>query len=192
MSVGVLSCTRCQAPLDRPNLYNTADPVSCPGCGALLQAELFPAAFREESPGPQAENVLVEGESSCFYHPNKKAVIPCEACGRFLCALCDLELRGQHLCPACLERGQQKRALKHLENYRVRYDNLALLVALAPLLAWPFTLLTAPGTVFFAVRHWNSPTSCVRPTRVRLVLAIILGVLQMAGWMVGLSYAFRN
>jgi hypothetical protein len=154
--------------------------------------KLFPAFFREEVRGQAAEHTLVQEEASCFYHPQKKAVIACEGCGRFLCALCDLELNGRHLCPVCLERGQQKRSLKQLENQRVRYDSLALVLALAPLLAWPLTLLTAPGAIFFSLRHWNSPTSIIRPTRLRLVLAIILSGLQVVGWIVGLWYAFRH
>ena len=70
--------------------------------------------------------MLVDGEASCFYHPAKKAVLPCESCGRFLCAVCDVEMNGQHLCPACLASGKKKGRLKQLENRRTLYDSLAL------------------------------------------------------------------
>src|SRR5438093_9185003 len=75
----------------------------CTGCESLLQVEVFPAFFRRNTPGESGEIVLVEGESTCFYHAGKKAVLPCHGCGRFLCALCDCELNGEHFCPACLE-----------------------------------------------------------------------------------------
>jgi len=192
MSLRLVSCSECQAALTGPEFFSSTALAPCPSCGAQQRVELFPAFFRDEVRGQQAERANPEGEASCFYHAPKKAVISCDACGRFLCALCDLELNGRHLCAVCLEHGQQKRSLTQLENQRVRYDNLALLMALAPILAWPFTLLTAPGTIFFSIRHWNSPTSIIRPTRVRLVAALILGVLEVAGWVVGLWYAFRH
>jgi hypothetical protein len=192
MNFGAVSCTFCAAPIANPASFNTGEFAACPRCGARQRIELFPAFFREEVQGQRPENLVGEGESSCYYHPTKKAEIPCELCGRFLCALCDVELNGQHLCPVCLERGQQKRTLKHLENQRVRFDNLALLIALGPVLIWPFTILTAPGAIYFSIRHWNSPTGLMRPSRVRFVAAIVLGALQVAAWIVGLSYAFTR
>ena len=51
-----------------------------------------------------------------------------------------------------------------------------------PLLVFYFTLLTAPAAVFVALRYWNAPRSLVRPTRAGHVAAIVLGVLQLAGW----------
>jgi hypothetical protein len=192
MNLRVVACSKCQTALTSPTFYNADGLVPCPSCGSQLQVQLFPAFFREEVRGSKAENVLIEGESSCFYHPQKKAVLPCDGCGRFLCALCDVELNGQHLCPTCLERGQQKGTLKSLENHRVRYDGVALLIALAPLLIWPLTLITGPGAVFFAVRHWRTPTSIVRRTKVRYVMAIVIGLAETGAWVVGLAYALRR
>src|SRR5262245_5814330 len=161
MNASAPSCTNCQATLLSPEFFNSSQPSICPQCGALLQVLVFPAYFRAPVRGQTAENLLVEGESSCFYHPQKKAVVPCSNCGRFLCALCDVELNDQHLCPVCLERGQQKRTLKNLENHRVRYASIALAMALLPVLLWPFTLITAPAALYITVRHWNSPGSIV-------------------------------
>jgi hypothetical protein len=192
MNPRVVSCIKCEAPLASPEFYHSGTLTPCPACGARLRVELFPAFFREEARGVSGENVVVEGEASCFYHPQKRAVISCEACGRFVCALCEIELNGRHLCPVCLERGQQKGTLTQLENQRVRYDLLALLIAVGPLLLWPFTAVTGPGAVIFALWHWNSPQSIVRPTRVFLVLAVIVGCLEMIGWAIGLWHAFRS
>ena len=125
---------------------------------------------------------MVEGESSCFYHPQKKAVVPCQGCGRFLCALCDCELQGEHFCPACLEVGRQKGRIKRLENQRTLYDAIALSVAILPMLIIYFTIITAPIALFIALRYWNAPRSIVRRTKIRLILAISIATLQILGW----------
>src|SRR4030095_7345087 len=98
-----LQCPKCRRPLEAMR-----DWQSCGQCGSVLQIEVFPAIFRETTPSRPAEALMLDGESSCFYHPNKKAVLPCQGCGRFMCALCDCELHGQHFCPACLEVGKAK------------------------------------------------------------------------------------
>jgi hypothetical protein len=182
MKVRPLTCTRCKATLLGPELFNTQDPVNCPACGVLLFLQLFPAFFREPKTSSAGEKVLIEGESTCFYHPEKKAVLPCDSCGRFLCALCELDINGRHICPGCLERGVEKGKLSELESGRTRYDQLALWMALLPLLVWPVTILTAPAAIYFALRHWNSPTHYIHPSRVKLVLALLLAALQVAGW----------
>lgn len=125
---------------------------------------------------------MVEGESSCFFHPQKKAVVPCAGCGRFLCALCDCDFGGTHFCPACLEAGKSKGKIKALDNRRTRYDSIALALALLPMLIFYFTLITAPMTLFVAIRYWNAPRSLVRSNRTRFVLSIIIALLQIGGW----------
>lgn len=125
---------------------------------------------------------MVEGESSCFYHPQKKAVLPCDGCGRFVCALCDCQLNGQHFCPVCLETGKTKGKIKSLDNQRTLYDRIALSLAIYPLLIFYFTLITAPMALFVAIRYWKSPPSLVRRGKIRFVVAIIFALLQIAGW----------
>ena len=74
------------------------------------------------------------------------------------------------------------RRITRLENQRTLYDGIALSLAVLPLLVFYFTLLTAPIAIFIAIRHWNTPRSIVRRTRIRLVLAIILATIQIIGW----------
>ena len=95
-------CPECRTPI-RESEINQLQLAPCSGCNSLLQVELFPAFFRASSAGQTADEVLLEGESTCFYHPTKKAVLPCSGCGRFLCSLCDCDLGGNHICPTCLE-----------------------------------------------------------------------------------------
>src|ERR1700722_2328125 len=98
----LVQCPKCHAAL-LDGIINQPELSPCPACGVPLRVEIFPAFFRRINPGQSAETIMVDGESSCFYHPLKKAVLPCEGCGRFLCALCDCESNGQHFCPVCLE-----------------------------------------------------------------------------------------
>ncbi len=187
MNAPLIQCPGCQAWL-LDGAFNQPELSPCPACGVPLQIEVFPALFRGRSVGQSGETIMIEGEASCFYHPQKKAVLPCQGCGRFLCALCDCEFNGQHFCPACLEAGKAKGKIKNLENQRTLYDSIALSLALLPLLIYYFTLVTAPMALFVAIRYWNAPRSLVRRTRIRFVAAIVLAVLQIAGW--GLLFVF--
>ncbi len=177
----LVQCPRCQAWLGE-GTFNQPDLQPCPACGVPLQVEIFPAVFRETTPGQSGEAILVEGESSCFYHPQKKAVQPCAGCGRFLCALCDCQLNDQHYCPACLETGKTKGKIKSLDQQRTLYDNIALILALLPLVTVYFTLITAPAALYIAIRYWKSPLSIVRRSRIRFVIAILLALSQIIGW----------
>lgn len=177
----LVQCPKCRAWL-LEGAYNQPAMAPCPACGVPLRVEIFPALFRQFSPGQTGEAILVEGESSCFYHPQKKAVRPCDGCGRFVCALCDCELGHQHFCPACLESGKTKGRINSLDNQRTRYDGIALSLVVYPMLIFYFTLITAPMALFIAIRHWNSPRSLVSPGKIRFVIAIIIALLQLAGW----------
>lgn len=176
-----VQCPQCRAWL-LDGVFNLPEPAPCPACGVLLQAEIFPAFFRKTDPGQKAETIMVEGESGCFYHPQKKAVLPCDGCGRFLCALCDCALDGRHFCPACLESGRTGGKIKSLDNQRTLHDNIALALAIYPMLIIYFTIITAPMALFVAIRYWKSPQSILRRTKIRYIIAIIIALLQIAGW----------
>ena len=102
-------CPKCRAAL--PAVQTTAL-LPCPACGVRVQFWVFPAWFQAPAAGRAAENLMTEGESSCYYHPGKQAAVPCEACGRFLCALCDCEIQGKHFCPGCVSAGRKKGRLE--------------------------------------------------------------------------------
>jgi len=187
MSPTLVTCTKCNASLVG-EVLNTPDLAPCPSCGAALKVDLFPAYFTGPIKGRVGENLLVEGESSWFYHPQKRAVVPCDACGRFLCALCDCELNGQHLCPVCLETGRKKGKLKNLQNHRTLYDNLALALAIFPLLIFYFTIVTAPMALYLAIRHWNTPSSIIPRSKIRFVMAIAVASLEILAWVAGIYY----
>ena len=181
MNTYPIACTKCNEPLPR-EVYNTSEMAGCPSCGVSLKVDVFPALFRERETGLLGENIALETESSCFFHPSKRAVVPCAECGRFLCALCDIEFNGRHLCPQCLEVGEKKRKMKILETQRVLYDDIALALAIIPVIfIWP-TLITAPLSLFIAIRHWKTPLSIIPRTKIRFIFAMVLSGLQITGW----------
>lgn len=177
----MVSCTQCNTPFGK-EMINTHRMTTCPACKTSLRADVFPAMFRAFPGGAPGETLLQEKEASCFYHPLKKAVIVCSVCGRFLCALCDVEFNDMHLCPSCLEKGRTKRKIRNLEDHRTCYDKIALLMAIVPMLGFWITILTAPAVLFITISKWNAPASIVRKSRIRFIAAFLIASLQIMGW----------
>ncbi len=186
MSASLVTCSQCKAILPGDS-FNLPELFPCPSCAALLKVEAFPALF-QTAVGTGAEPLLVEGESSCFYHPQKKAARVCDSCGRFMCGLCDLELNGQHVCPACLEGGQKKGKFKDLQNSRVRYDRLALTLAILPLVFVWTSIIGAPAALFVVLRYRKTPCGITGTSGLSFAIAGILAALEIIAWLVLLIY----
>lgn len=188
---GILSCSSCGNPIPAPTGPGSRF-ITCPVCGAELTVELFPAFFRGLRPGLKGDILQADGEASCFYHESKRAVVPCDGCGRFLCALCEMRIGNRILCPVCIEKGRADGSMEVLETRRILYDGLALLLSLAPVafvvlalccpLLYIAPLVTVPLSLYYAIRSWKMPGSILPRTKVRPVLAIIFAVLQIATW----------
>ena len=182
-----VTCNACHAALDA-DVFNTPGLVPCPSCQASTSALVFPAFQRGLIPGNSGEALLDESDASCFYHPQKKAAVHCDRCGRFLCALCDLALGDEHICPVCLEVGRHKRKLPNIEKSRVLYDSIALALVAYPtllfLVCWMAFPLTAIAALVIAIRYWRAPRSIVQPSKARSIVAIVGAVLQLVAWTV--------
>ena len=174
----LVPCAQCQAPL--PNYFFVAtDLIPCPSCGAELLVRAFPALFTSHH-DVTSDDPLLEGNAGCFYHPEKRAFVHCQVCGRFLCALCNIEFKGQNWCPACLETSSRKKKEADLENHRTLYDTVALVFATVPfLLFWP-SLIGAPLALYIVVRYWKAPTSILPRTKIRFVLAVVFAIGELA------------
>src|SRR5262245_21637562 len=153
-AVNLPACPKCRAH-PGPDLYNLGEFARCPNCQSPLWVEVFNALFRPMATGVTSEAVMVEGESACFYHDARKAVVVCDGCGRFLCALCDCALNGRHYCPPCLESGAQKQTIEHLEKSRPLHGRQALILAILPL------FITGLAALFVVLRYWKAPGSLV-------------------------------
>lgn len=177
----MIACARCDASLPWMTL-NTPNLTACPSCGSELSATAFPAVFNGEHKTAPAKDVTTDQEASCFYHSSKTAETACEGCGRFLCALCDLEFNGKHFCPACVESGNEKDQLPSLENRRILHDRIAFALSVYTLTIFPVTLIAAPAALFLVIRYWNAPRSLVRPGRARQISAALFAVAEIIVW----------
>ena len=160
--------------------WNDRGETTCRGCSERVVARVFTAFSRAPSI-TEAARVQTEEESSCFYHPTNQAAIACDGCGRFLCALCDLDLDGRHLCPSCLERGVAVEKAGSLEDRRTQYDTLALHLVTWPVITIWLPLFTAPAALYLIVRHWRAPMSILPRSRARLWIALLLALIEIGG-----------
>lgn len=189
----LLKCTKCFASLPLA-VYNAEEPVPCPACASKTSATVFPA-FLDRLETASAEAVSDDTEGSCFYHPAKRATVACESCGRFICALCEVELSGARLCPQCLDSGKRKGKLTNLEKSRTLYDNIALGLTILPMLFIAtayFTIFCAPAALYICLRYRKAPRSLVRPGRWKWWLALILSTLQIVGWALIIIFAVSS
>jgi hypothetical protein len=177
-----LACGSCRAPLP-PEEANTGV-RACPACGAPWEARVFPAATRAHR-AEAGDRLLDDSESSCFYHPGKRAERVCDGCGRFLCGLCDLELKTGHLCPACAAKGvagSKPATVKDAPTYR--YDAMSLQLALAGLLTmflcFPVFVITAPASLYITFTKYSKQGGFLPRARWRFVVASLLSIAQLA------------
>ena len=177
-----VSCSGCGMPLAGER-FNSEEEFQCGNCGARVAVEVFPALFRAAGGVKSGEPLSTAGEASCFYHPQKAAATLCSACGRFLCTLCETELAGKCLCPSCIEKGRQSEEIEQLVTQRTLHDSLALSMAILPMLFFFVTIVTAPIAIYIALRHWKMPGSILPRSRVRFVLAIVIALAQIVGWL---------
>ncbi|MCL1920329.1 MAG: hypothetical protein FWG50_04505 [Kiritimatiellaeota bacterium] len=162
----------------------------CPRCGRRGLALVFPAA-RRGAGGGGAGVAAAAGDAVCFHHPAKRAEVACEACGRFLCELCHVDLDGRALCAACLAqmhthsdktRGAGNATSAHVPS-RIRYDQIALWCALcAPALSI-ISFVPAGVALYLCIRHWRTPLSALPRNRWRFVVAGLGAVAVLAGWL---------
>lgn len=189
MSVTTLYCSKCEKP-GTFDVRSSPFHFVCSSCMRDNEVLVFPALFRETAVTGTGEKLLDDTESSCFYHPNKRASVPCDACGRYLCALCDIETAGRHLCPGCVANPTEDTEAEKPANRTTYYDNVALSVAIIPIIIFYLTIFTAPIALYIALRYWNKTQSVLPRGKWRNVLAILIAGLELAGWIAGIGALF--
>ena len=184
-----LVCSNCGAAI--PVEDWNREHAFCAICRSPYSAYVFPALFSKIDLIAGAAAIVAEGEASCYYHPRKRAVVPCDQCGRFLCSLCQVEFLGQNWCPGCIDAHRRKGQLSSLDASRPLYDNMALVLATLPaFLVWP-TIFTAPMSLYVSARHWRTPSSLLPRTRIRFYVAVLFAVLQIVAWIWLAAYVIR-
>jgi hypothetical protein len=134
----------------------------CPSCSNRLKICLWPIA-RETNRATAA----LSDQATCFFHPEKAFQACCQRCGRFVCALCDLQLGAEHVCPACFERGRADSGVEASTaewRYRdVLYDSIALTVGWGWILFWPLLVAAIPAVIVLHVKYRKAPRSYLIP-----------------------------
>lgn len=177
----MIACPQCRTIL--PELFvNSGALQPCPQCSAQVRIDVFNAFNQPVGQAQTGESIQVHGQAECFYHPGKKAVVPCAACGRLLCSLCEVPFDGRSLCMNCLQVGRNRHRIENLENSRLLYDSLALGLALWPLMFFFVTVITAPVAIYVTLRYWKAPGSLLPRTRYRFIVAGLVATVQVAGW----------
>jgi hypothetical protein len=158
-------------------------PTTCPGCRSELHGAIFPAFWQTSRIQLRSERAE-EGEAACFFHPEKKAAVACERCGRFVCTLCAVDLHGRSLCASCLGQGLGSGKIPDLVNSRFLWSQLALALGFLPLIVsvgiLPALPFTGAAAIFVAIYGWKKPGSLVQgPRRWAAVLGLICGIAQL-------------
>jgi len=183
---GTLRCPKCKVGLGDLNIVGAAI-MLCPRCLKEVEVIAFPALYRTIAPtATSTGEVAMEGDSTCFYHPQKKAVVPCDGCGRFLCALCDVDFEQQHLCTTCLESGARKKNIQSLERSRSLHGRTAFVLSIIPI------FITGPVAVFMAIKYWNAPGSLVAYRRWHTRVALVFGIIQTIFLTIGFISIFTG
>jgi hypothetical protein len=150
---GAVTCPHCSVDIPADSRWH-----SCPYCQKWLQIRVWPIVRQNVN----AVSALSD-QATCFFHPDKAFQACCQRCGRFVCALCDLQLGVEHVCPACFERGRADsgaEAGRAEWRYRdVLYDSIALTVGWGWILFWPVIVAAIPAAIFLHVKYRKAPRS---------------------------------
>jgi hypothetical protein len=182
-----ISCMRCRAPLPVVAAGAGAQTMVCSRCALPADVLLFPALYRPDE-NRQASTRALSGDATCFNHPERQALSVCETCGRMLCGLCQIDFNTRTLCAACLHREHDaaRRGGKGFDAQRFRYDHIAFVVTVISPLIWYVSFATAAYALYLTIRHWRTPVSLLPFSRWRFVVASLLAVCILAGWVIGI------
>ena len=155
VGVAAVICPHCSTEIPANSEWR-----DCPYCQKWLQIRVWPVVRQKT-----AATAALTDQATCFFHPDKAVQACCHRCGRFVCALCDLQLGEEHICPTCFERGRADSNEKKAEwRYRdVLYDSIAVTIGWAWILIWPTIILALPTLIFLHVKYRKAPRSYLIP-----------------------------
>lgn len=158
-----------------------AGAIACPGCGGFLQPTGTPIVWqkcpyceqrlqiRAWAVARQSTNAAaaMAEQATCFFHPDKVFQACCQRCGRFVCALCDLQLGAEHVCPTCFERGRADSGVNggkaEWRHRDVLYDSIALAIGWVWIIVWPSIVAALPAAIVLHVKYRKAPRSYLIP-----------------------------
>ena len=187
----IVRCSACDHALSLPETVGGGT-LTCTHCQKPTRLWLFPALYQNKK-SEAAQVVLDEGHSSCMNHPNKRAVSVCDGCGKFLCALCDIDWNGEHLCSNCIEhRGSDENKNNELRTEYIHYDRIVFGLALFSIVLFFLGVFIAPVALFMGWRYWNEPWRPVPYRKWGMIFSLVLAFVTMTGWATYLTSIFVN
>ena len=190
IAAGAVICPGCNgdvAPVESRSGWQT-----CPYCEKRLQIRVW-GAVRQNTNAAAA----LSSQATCFFHPDKAFQACCQRCGRFVCALCDLQLGAEHVCPTCFERGRAnacpEAGAAEWRQRDVLYDSIAATIGWIWILFWPVFVAALPAAIFLHVKYRKAPRSYLIPRHGwrfwmayagLLWLPLLLAASFLARWMV--------
>ena len=159
-AAGTIGCPNCSGevtPFETQSGWQ-----NCPYCQKPLQFRLWPAIRRNSTPV-----AAMPDQATCFFHPEKAFQACCQRCGRFVCALCDLQLGAEHVCPTCFERGRAASGLDggkaEWRHRDVLYDSISMALGWGWIIIWPVIVVAFPAAIFLHVKYRKAPRSYLIP-----------------------------
>ena len=185
-SIPALACPQCGTALT-PDALSGGRASTCPRCRSELHGMVFPAFWKIPADLSGRAQQAGEGEAVCFFHPENRAAVSCEKCGRFVCSVCECTVGTRHLCPSCLSSGLAGEKLPELIPWRFVWADAALFTGIMPLVLgifmWPFLIFSGAVAIFLALFGWKRPGSLPRGRRRwAAIVGIVGGALQIAIW----------
>ncbi|WP_269540262.1 DUF4339 domain-containing protein [Cerasicoccus fimbriatus] len=152
-------------------------------CDVGHHIHLYPAILKRPE-AAKAQELMADDESSCFFHPQLSATQVCSHSGRFICDLCATEWNGEIISLQALSEIKANGKSEKLNDTRKLWDSIALALVTWPLLLLvmliPAILITAPIAVYICLWQWKKgPTSIVRQTRIRYIIALTIGIIEI-------------
>lgn len=149
--------------------------------GAAHTIRLFPAVIRKQAVF-EADVVLEGGQSTCFFHTKLPATALCDVSGRMICDLCKTDYQGKTVSFEALQSLLGKGGSVEKDRVRTKWDDIALALVLLPLVIWPLLFITAPFVLGICLVQWRKgPTSILRRSRWRYLVAALLAILELVG-----------
>ena len=181
-----LSCPVCRL-AKSIGLSADSGEAKCKGCDREVKGRVFPRAFAPVGPPPVPVASPVPGDSVCFYDAEQKATCLCNQCGVLVSDAWSASWGSRKVCLRCLEKLRAGGKDRDFESNRVMWDNVCLLLVLAPLnpVVYFLVIITAPAALVIGLRSWNRPRSLISRSRFRLIFALILASIQILAVIIG-------
>jgi hypothetical protein len=167
MACGAAVCQTCAFPAIEPGR------AYCPACASVRPNLVSVAGGWKPVLGPSTAPLRM----NCQRHPQVQAIHVCASCGAAVCATCDFELSGVHLCPKCATAPPEQMSPK-----RRKLVWAAMAIAIWCTLAM---VLMCGGAAFLVTDESSAGI-------VGLVAGVLVGIPSIVGGALGLACLDRR